>query len=90
MQQNYQIWILESDGRVHVRVDALPDCVGDGPDEVGRDGVAEQVRAEDLGGAGKASPRWHHDVQRHVTHHWPVAVQQQTCGSKKSQELEKA
>ena len=61
MQQNYQIWILESDGRVHVRVDALPDCVGDGPEEVGRDGVAEQVRAEDLGGAGKASPRWHHD-----------------------------
>jgi hypothetical protein len=45
----YRISVFVGDCRIHVGVDALPDGVGNGADEVGGDGVAQQVRDEDLG-----------------------------------------
>jgi hypothetical protein len=38
----------------------------------------------DLSGAGEASPRRHDDVQCHVAHHRPVAVQQKALDKEKT------
>ena len=68
--------------RVHVWVDAGPNCVRNGSDEVGRDCVAEEMREEDLRRARKAATRRDDDVKRHVAHNRPVAVQKKTWKGK--------